>query len=282
MTTDIAHCGSAILRRSCAAIFALLALATVRAAAQSSGTDRVDPDPGEPCVQPARLFSASDYRGPYNKAVAYFSRKLEIKTVHVPHRTRVGRKLCSLDTFQKFDLFVSNTFEPVVFVGAGFNAGIAQAENSDPTFGQGMAGYGKRYAAAFTDKVSGDFFHTFAFPALFRQDPRYYRKLEGGTGPRFLHAASHVFVARSDSGARMFNFSEWLGTVSATSLANTYHPGARRGAGPVAERSGISIASDMGFDVLREFWPEIVHKVKLPFRSRDDPPAPGVAAPPRQ
>jgi hypothetical protein len=256
-------------------------LATGAAAAQTATPGQPESAQGEPCVKPTPLFSPDDYQGPFNKAVAYFSRKLEIKTVHSPHPRGV-RKLCGLDASEKFDLFISNSFEPVSFVGAGFNSAIAQAENSDAAYGQGMAGYGKRYAAAFTDSVSGDFFHTFAFPALFRQDPRYYRQLEGSAGHRFGHAVSHVFVARGDSGKRMFNFSEWLGTVSAAALANTYHPGNKRGAGPVAQRSGISIASDMGFDVLREFWPEIVHKMKLPFRSRDEQTAPGVTAPNRQ
>ncbi|HEY6972617.1 MAG TPA: hypothetical protein VJA94_25635 [Candidatus Angelobacter sp.] len=220
------------------------------------------------CVEPGPLFSADDYDGPFRKAVSYFSRKLEIKTVHSPRRTP-RRKLCSLDSGEKFHLFLSNTFEPVTFVGAGFNAGLDQAEDNDPTFGQGMAGYGKRYAAALTDTASSDFFHTFLFPVLFRQDPRYYRRFEGRTSLRLGHALSHVFVAHSDSGKKMFNFSEWLGTASSTALANLYHPGKRRGFGPAASRTGISIGTDMGFDVLREFWPEIVRGLRLPFRVRD-------------
>lgn len=222
-----------------------------------------------PCVQPAPLFSADDYEGPFNKAVTYFSRKLEIKTVHVPHH-QTERKLCGLGVIEKFDLFASNSFEPVTFVGAGFNSAIAQAENSDPSFGQTMAGYGKRYGAALTDTISSDFFHTFAFPSLFRQDPRYYRLLEGSAGQRFRHAIFHVFVAHSDSGKKMFNFSEWAGTVSSVALANTYHSGNKRGLGPAARRAGISISSDTGFDLLREFWPEIVRKMRLPFRTRDE------------
>lgn len=224
-----------------------------------------------PCVQPAPLFSADDYDGPLSKTVAYFSRKLEIKTVHAPHH-KPHRKLCSLSAEEKFHLFWDNTLEPVTFFGAGFSAGLSQAENDDPTFGQGMAGYGKRYAAALADSASGDFFHTFLFPAIFHQDPRYYRRFEGRTSDRLGHALSHVFVAHSDSGKRIFNFSEWLGTASSTALANTYHPGNRRGFGPAAERMGVSIGTDMGFDVLREFWPEIVHTFRLPFRLRDHQP----------
>jgi hypothetical protein len=132
-----------------------------------------------------------------------------------------------------------------------------------------MAGYGKRYGAALADTASSDFFHTFVFPVIFRQDPRYYRKREGTSGERLGHAIAHVFIAHSDSGKRMFNFSEWLGTVASTTLANTYHPGNRRGVGPAAQRIGISIGTDVGFDVLREFWPETVRKFRLPFRERD-------------
>ena len=43
---------------------------------------------------------------------------------------------------QKFRLFVRDTFEPVTIVVAAFDAGIGQAQDTDPTFGQGAAGYG--------------------------------------------------------------------------------------------------------------------------------------------
>jgi hypothetical protein len=29
----------------------------------------------------------------------------------------------------------------------------------------------------------------------------------------------------------------------------------------------------MGFDVLREFWPDIAHKLHMPFRDMREPPA---------
>jgi hypothetical protein len=49
-------------------------------------------------------------------------------------------------------------------------------------------------------------------------------------------------------------------------LSNTYHPGNDRSVASASQRVAVNIASDAGFDVLREFWPEIVHKFKLPFR----------------
>ena len=78
-------------------------------------------------------------------------------------------------------------------------------------------------------------------------------------------------MAHRDNGNRMFNFSEWLGTASAVSLSNIYHPGNQRGFASSAEGVGFSVLSDMGFDVLREFWPEISHKLRLPFRDELEP-----------
>lgn len=236
----------------------------------SSETQPPSPQAGgqaaqSPCVQPARIFIAEEYTGPFKKIVTYFARKPEIKTAYVRRRDASVR-ICALLPSQKFDLFLRNSIHPVTFIAAGWDAGIAQAADDDPTFGQGAEGYGKRYGATLADHVSRDFFHTFAFPVLFRQDPRYYRQGYGSGHSRLRHSLTHVFVAHADSGHSMFNFSEWLGTVSAVALSNTYHPGNQRGVGAASERVAVNVGSDAGFDVLREFWPELVRTFRLPFR----------------
>jgi len=68
----------------------------------------------------------------------------------------------------------------------------------------------------------------------------------------------------------MFNYTELLGTTSGVILSNTYHPGNKRGVGPAAEGVALNIANDTAFDVLREFWPEIAHKMHLPFRDEHE------------
>jgi hypothetical protein len=219
-------------------------------------------------VQPQPTVTLQDYNGPLQKTVGLFTQELERKTVHPPHY-KPGLVICSLNLKDKFFLFVRDSFDPVTFLNSGFGAGLSQAENDDPTFGQGMAGYGKRFGASFADEASLRFFKDFAYPSIFNEDPRYYRLIHGSGGKRFLHAIEHAFVAHRDNGNRMFNFSEWLGTTSAVSLSNMYHPGNQRGFVPTARGVGFSVLSDMGYDLLREFWPEISHKFKLPFR--DEP-----------
>jgi len=223
-----------------------------------------------PCVEPPPLVRLKDYDGPLKKIVGTFARKLERKTVHPP-QYKPGAILCSLKPKDKFVLFVQDTFDPVTFLAAGFSAGLDQAENQDPTFGQGAAGYGKRLGANFADQASSKFFKDFAYPLIFSEDPRYYRLANGSGGTRFLHAVEHAFVAHHENGKRMFNFSEWLGTTSAVVLSNVYHPGNERGFAPAARAVGYSIIEDAGFDVLREFWPAISRKLRLPFRGEHEP-----------
>jgi hypothetical protein len=201
-----------------------------------------------PCLKPARLPGINDYDGPLKKTVGLFAPALERKSVHPP-RYKPGAKLCSLDFGDKFRLFVKDSTDPINFIGTGFNAGIDHASNRDPTFGQGAAGYAKRYGADLADSVSGKFFKDFAYPAIFSEDPRYYH----------------------EDGTLVFNYSEWLGSASSAALGNLYHPGNEHGTGDTARRVGYSFAFDIGYDVLREFWPEITRKLRLPFRGEPVP-----------
>jgi len=221
------------------------------------------------CVQPPRSLGWQDYDGPFAKFLGLFTEKLEIKSVHPP-RYKAGALLCTLTVEDKFQLFVRDSIEPGTFLNAAFNAGIDQAQNGDPSYGQGMAGYGKRFGASLAGATSGEFFKDFLYPTIFEEDPRYYRLGEGEFRRRFFHAMGHSVIAYRVDGTRMFNVSEWLGTASAVVLANTYRPDNRRGVGPAAERTTEAVGSDAGFDVLREFFPEIARKFKLPFRDRNE------------
>ncbi len=223
-----------------------------------------------PCVEPPPMVRLEDYDGPLKKVVGTFARPLERKAVHPPNY-KPGAKLCTLKLKDKFVLFVQDSFDPVTFLATGFNAGLDQAENSDPSYGQGAEGYGRRFGAEFTDQASSRFFKDFAYPWIFSEDPRYYRLARGGARRRLLHAVEHAVVAHRDDGKRMFNFSEWLGTTTTAVLSNTYRVDNERGFGPAAQRVTYGILQDIGFDVLREFWPEISRKFRLPFRGESEP-----------
>jgi hypothetical protein len=223
-----------------------------------------------PCIEPPPMVRIEDYDGPLQKVVGTFARPLERKAVQPP-RYKPGAKLCTLTLKGKFVLFLQDSVDPVTFLDSAFNAGLDQAQDTDPSYWQGAEGYGRRFGAEYTGQASSRFFKEFAYPWIFSEDPRYYRLAHGNAGRRLLHAVEHSVVAHRDDGKRMFNFSEWLGTTSTVVLSNTYHPDNERGFGPAAQRVASSILQDVAFDALREFWPEISRKLKLPFRGETPP-----------
>lgn len=72
------------------------------------------------------------------------------------------RRAWSLEPGDKFAWFVHDAFDPLSFLMAAFYAGIDQAQNLDPTFGQRPEGYGKRFGADFAGQASWRFFTDFA------------------------------------------------------------------------------------------------------------------------
>jgi len=105
--------------------------------------------------------------------------------------------------------------------------------------------------------ATGEFFSTFVYASTFHQDPHYYRSPDASTGTRLRRALSYVLITRSDSGRKMFNFDELLGTASSSLLESTFHPEWKKGAGTAAGRILISIGSDSAWNLMTEFLPDI-------------------------
>src|SRR6202158_1314312 len=102
------------------------------------------------------MVRLEDYDGPLKKVVGTFARPLERKAVHPPNY-KPGVKLCTLNFKDKFVLFVQDSFDPVTFLGTGFSAGLDQAENTDPIYGQGAEGYGGRFGVEFAGQATSRF-----------------------------------------------------------------------------------------------------------------------------
>lgn len=154
---------------------------------------------------------------------------------------------------QKFSMAARGTFDPVSMVGVGVAAGIEQAMNTYPAYGQGAEGYAKRFGAKFADGRDSDFLTHAVFPSLFHQDPRYYYQGSGTVKERIVHAISSAFVTRSDAGLTQPNYSYLLGDLSAAALSNLYYPRANRGASLVFTNAAIGLAGRVAGNILREF-----------------------------
>jgi hypothetical protein len=162
---------------------------------------------------------------------------------------------------QKFHLFAKSSFDPFEYVAAGFQAGLSQAQNEFPGYGQGAEGYGKRFGAGLADQVSSNFFANFFYPVLLKEDPRYFRSGQGSIKRRIAYSLAQEFVTRTDSGHRRFNFSNVLGAFSSGGLSNLYYPSTDRGLSLTMSRSAISLAYGSVGGLIDEFWTDIDHKL---------------------
>jgi hypothetical protein len=172
-------------------------------------------------------------------------------------------KIIPLTAGQKFKVVARGAFDPVQIVWYGALSGISQAQNSEPGYGQGAEGYGKRYGAYAADGTIENFFVGAILPSLLRQDPRFFPKPDGSFVNRAEYAVSRIVVTRSDSGRKEFNFSEVFGSAIASAISTySYHPRSDRTLGNTAS----VWVSQMGYDtitiVIKEFWPDIRRKLK--------------------
>jgi len=165
-----------------------------------------------------------------------------------------------LSTGEKFKLVAEGEFDPYEFVVVGILAGIGQATNDTPQWGQGAKGYGIRYGTDFGDQMIGNFMVGAVMPTLFRQDPRYFQSGKGSFWRRTGYALSRVVITRGDSGKTQFNISEIGGNAIAGVISNTYHPASERSVAQTGQTWATQLAVDaIGFE-LKEFWPDIRRK----------------------
>lgn len=155
---------------------------------------------------------------------------------------------------QKFQLGWKFTMDPMTFAITGVIAGAEQANNSFPGYGQGAQGYGKRYGAAYAHFASSVYLSNAIFPAIFKQDPRYFYKGTGSLKSRFFYALSNSVMCRGDNGHWQPKYSSVLGSLAAGGLSNLYYPAANRnGVGLTFRNTAIGLAASSGSAVIQEF-----------------------------
>ena len=161
----------------------------------------------------------------------------------------------------KFRIFTQNVTDPFTVLGTGIQAGMGQARNDFPSYGQGMSGYAKRFGASFADYAVGEFMSTYAFPTMLHEDPRYFREGAGSTKKRLGHAFASAFVIRKDSGRNSFNYSNSVGRIAAGGFSALYYPAENRSVGLVFSRAGIGLVFGTAGAVFSEFGPDLQKKL---------------------
>jgi hypothetical protein len=173
-----------------------------------------------------------------------------------------GANLPPLTVKQKFAVVARGSFDYVQYPWYGFLAGLSQAENSEPGYGQGAEGYGKRYGAAFADGTIENFMTGAVLPSVLHQDPRYFQLGHGSFMHRVIYAASRNLITRTDDRRSQFNYSEVVGGAIAAFISTySYHPSADKTVSNTMSVWGTQYGYDTITLVVKEFWPDIRRKL---------------------
>lgn len=159
---------------------------------------------------------------------------------------------------EKFSLMFRSSTDPYTFGLDAIVAGIGQAKDSNPGFGQGAAGYFKRFGASYADTLDGNFWGNAVLTSALREDPRYFRK---GEDFRPLHraaySASTAVWCRRDTGKWGPNYANVFGNIISGGISNAYYPADDRGVGKTFTGALTVTAEGIIGSELEEFWPDI-------------------------
>jgi hypothetical protein len=160
-----------------------------------------------------------------------------------------------LNARQKFQLAWKATVDPISFAVSGLFAGLEQADDFFPGYGQGAQGYAKRFGANYADMFFGTFIGGAILPTVLKQDPRYFYKGTGTRKSRLFYAVKSSVVCKGDNGQWQPNYSSMLGALAAGGLSNLYYPaGSRNGVGLTFENALIGIGGSAFAAIFQEFF----------------------------
>ena len=173
-----------------------------------------------------------------------------------------------LNQQERTHLYFKTMINPLGFIKAGFSAGLDQWTDKPSEWEQGASGYGKRYANIL-GQYSIQRTVTFGLSSVLHEDNRYFNSGKQGIWPRLGYSLSSGVLARHDDGSRHFSISQTGGVAAGAFLSLLWLPHSQNSAGDGAVSFGITMGSNIGFGVLKEFLPDIARVITHKKRKTD-------------
>jgi hypothetical protein len=152
-----------------------------------------------------------------------------------------------------FKNYAFDAFGPYTIAGVGVSAGINQFGNAPPEWGQGMAGYGRRFGSNMGIAVSGTTMR-YALAEAFKEDTLYYRCECTGMFPRLGHAMLSTWTGRrGEDGHRVFSFPALVAPYAGTMTAVYGWYPKRFGAKDAFRMGNYGMLAYMGENISLEF-----------------------------
>jgi len=162
---------------------------------------------------------------------------------------------------EQFDVYIKRTFNVGVMSGAAAAAAISLGFNSPPEWGQDAGGYGKRLGNNVGRVVMRSTME-YGFATLLKEDTRYIASKKTGTMARIKYALASTYVVRDSQGHGRFAFSRLLANGGTSAVSRYWLPPSEQGGDQIALDFGIISGIQAGYNIAREFGPDLVRKLK--------------------
>jgi len=161
-----------------------------------------------------------------------------------------------LSLAERLDVYRHSITSFEVVVGPALGSAVNQARNEPPEWGGGAAGFGDRFASGCGRMLIGRTIR-FGVAAVDHEDPRFHSSKETGVWRRWRYATIHYFIVNTDSGSQIPAFSRFAGVYGAAFISNAWYPASRANTSHALLRGTTALAAGVGWNVFREFWPDI-------------------------
>ena len=154
---------------------------------------------------------------------------------------------------ERFDRYVKDTVGPFRLARTAVSAGLNQWRDTPEEWGQGMKGYGRRYASSFGRNVVQQTV-TYGLDEAFGLDSDFRRSNSEGFGARVKHALLETVTSRTKSGKRVLSAPRLAGVYTGGVVAaETWYP--ERYSYKDGLRMGTnSLITGFGINLVREFF----------------------------
>jgi hypothetical protein len=166
------------------------------------------------------------------------------------------QQFAPLTRSERFSRYLGGLVDGESILRSAAAAGIVQAHGTPKEWGGGAEGYGRRVGNSFAQHV---IFRTlqYGISASLHEDNRYFVSGQTGFFKRTKYAVRSTLLARHDNGSQSLSFSRIGGAAGAAFISRAWQPRSTTSAGDGAVTFGVTMASDIGFNVFREFWPDM-------------------------
>src|SRR5258705_1245526 len=160
---------------------------------------------------------------------------------------------------KRFHLYVVSAAGPVPLLGEAAGAALNQWENTPKEWGQGWSAYGERYGSNLAYNAVRQTI-TYGTSAVFHEDNRYFASHKHGFWARTGYAVLCTVTARHPDGRQTFSVSSVTGVIGASAISSIWGPPSWKGMENISGNAGISFASTAGFNIVREFLPDLLRR----------------------